>query len=524
MLGGLTNNLYNQNIDSRRLRQAMIWLLWFGSMMGICAALAFWMYLRGPNPSIIGWLLLIGCAAAVLYRPRYGVYLVLFFALAGDAAMLPWYPFTKNFSSYESLFFVHDAIIISPLEMLIALTFISWIGRDALHRKINIRVNMLFWPVTIFFVFMVFGLLYGIASGGVLNIALWEARPVFYLVAMVILASNLLDERQHVVNLIWFVMGALFIESLIGTYNYLFTLNGDLTKVNSLTEHSAALHLNTLFIFALAGLLYGMAPGKQLSLMVFLPFALLTFIAAQRRAAILTLLIALGLLALLLILEKRTIIWVVAPPALLIFLVYLALFWNSEGAMGMAAQAIKSVIAPQAASVADQSSNAYRVIENINLKYTIHRHALTGVGFGQPFEVIIPLPDITFFTWWNYLPHNSIIWVWLKGGIGGFLSLLWLVSIAISQGGRVVRRMPRGELKAIALTAALYLVMHFAYAYVDISWDTQSMVYVGATMGMLGQLEAIVAQPVPVPKKRWPWQSEPRLAPQLIPIAGEKPQ
>lgn len=522
MLSDLTNSLYQPNIDSRRWSQLIAWLLWFGGVLGVSAVLAFLMYKRGPNASIIGWLFMAGCVAAILYRPRYGLYLILFLALTGDAAMLPWYPFVKNFSSYESLFFVHDAIIISPLEGFIGLTFLAWIGRDALQRKVQVRTNVLFWPVLLFTVFMVFGLVYGIATGGVINIALWEARPVFYLVAMIILASNLLEERQHVVNLMWFIMGALFIESIVGAYTYLFVLNGDISSVNSMTEHSAALHLNTLFIFALAGILYGVSPGKQLILLSFAPLAMMTFIAAQRRAAILTLMVALGLLALILIMEKRNIVWAVTPPIVLAFLVYLVLFWNSEGASGMAAQAIKSVISPETASVADQSSNAYRVIENFNLEYTIHRHPLTGVGFGKTYEVIIPLPDISFFTWWNYLPHNSILWIWLKSGIGGFLSLLLLVSIAISQGARVVRRMPNGELKAIALTAALYLVMHFSYAYVDISWDAQSMVYVGAMMGMLGGLEAIVARPIPLPPKRWPWQSDPKPAPQLVQMFGEK--
>ncbi len=518
----ISSTYRQQNIDSRRLRELLIWLLWYGCMMAVTAGLAFLLYKRGPTPSVLGWLLLAGSALAILYRPRYGIYLTVFFALVGDGSMIPWYPFVKNFSSYESMLFLHDAIIISPLEMLIALTFLGWIGRDALQRKINFRTTALFWPAMVFLGFMIVGLIYGLGTGGNLNIAMWELRPIIYLIAMIVLASNLLEERQQVINLIWFAMAALLIEGLIGTYTYLFVLKGELSGVNSMTDHSAALHLNTVFIFAIAGLFYGISPGKQLVLLLMVPPVLLTFIAAQRRAAILTLLIALGLMFLLLLLEKRHIIWVAIPPLVVMFLIYLVLFWNQEGVSGMAAQAIKSVIAPEQANIADQSSNVYREIENFNLTYTLHRHPLTGVGFGQTFEVIVPLPDISFFTWWNYLPHNSIVYIWLKGGIGGFVSMLFLVSMAISLGARAVRRMPHGEIKAIALTACLYLVMHFTYAYVDISWDAQSMVYIGSVMGMLSGLEAIIARPVSLPRKRWPWQSEPKPAPQLIPLPGGK--
>ena len=72
---------------------------------------------------------------------------------------------------------------------------------------------------------------------------------------------------------------------------------------------------------------------------------------------------------------------------------------------------------------------------------------------------------------------------------------------------------------AIALTATLYLVMHFLYAYVDISWDAQSMVYVGVMMGLINSLERIVEKPVPLKKKRWPWQPEPEPVPALVPVS-----
>ena len=77
-------------------------------------------------------------------------------------------------------------------------------------------------------------------------------------------------------------------------------------------------------------------------------------------------------------------------------------------------------------------------------------------------------------------------------------------------------RMPFNEMRAIALMATLYLVMHFTFAYVDISWETQSMVYVGTMMGTLCAIERIVAAPVPLRPKRWPWQPDPQPAPGII--------
>ena len=67
------------------------------------------------------------------------------------------------------------------------------------------------------------------------------------------------------------------------------------------------------------------------------------------------------------------------------------------------------------------------MIENNNLEFTIHQKPLTGVGFGNKFFVIIPMADISFFTWWQYFPHNSVIWIWLKTGVGGFIAMFYFL-------------------------------------------------------------------------------------------------
>jgi hypothetical protein len=78
--------------------------------------------------------------------------------------------------------------------------------------------------------------------------------------------------------------------------------------------------------------------------------------------------------------------------------------------------------------------------------------------------------------------------------------------------------MPGGDLSTVILTANLYIVMHFIYAYVDMSWDTQSMLYIGLCIGMINCVERIVAVPLPTPRKRWHWQPDPQPIPGLLPL------
>jgi O-antigen ligase len=174
---------------------------------------------------------------------------------------------------------------------------------------------------------------------------------------------------------------------------------------------------------------------------------------------------------------------------------YLVACWNSQSTLAVPAQAIKSVYAAHLASGRDQSSNNYRVLENQNINFTIHQHPFTGIGFGQKFSMAVALPDLSrFFEWWEYITHNSIMWIWMKAGIGGFYSMLCLIGLAVVGGVRALDRLPRDDLRPVVLTATLYIVMHFIYACVDMSWDAGSTVYVGTMMGVVNCAEWIETQ------------------------------
>ncbi len=460
----------------------------------------------GPTPNLIAWLLFMIGAAAILYEPRYGVYLTLSLGLMGDSTLSPWFPFVNNLSSAQSILYLNDSMIISPLEVYFGLMLIAWIGRGVVRRKFSFFTGPIFWPAMVFAAFILFGFVYGVGTGGDFRIAIWEGRYIFYIPIMLVLVSNLITKREHVSNLVWSLVIALFIEGLSGVYHYVVKLNGDLSQVESITEHAAAIHMNTIFVLILALWLYKGSLIKRLALPIMMPAIVFTYIATQRRAAFLTLAIALAMMFVILLIENRQLFWFVVPPLAVIGILYIGVFWNASGALGLPVQAVKAVLVPSQASAKDLSSDLYRVLENINTSFTIHASPLTGVGFGQKFYMIVALPDISFFEFWEYITHNSILWIWMKAGVGGFFSMLFLIGSAIMVGGQVLLRMPGGDLSAIALTMVLYVVMHFLYGYVDMSWDPQSMLFVGTALGVLNCLDSIAAQPLAIQPIRWPWQ------------------
>jgi len=480
-------------VQLQKRRAIRSWRVWFFVLMGITAATALFMIYIKPIPVPLGVIVAVALVAAIAYRPRYGIYLILLASLAGDSLLMPSYPFLKNFSSAESLLYINSSLIFSPLELSLGLVLVLWLGKAAMRRQLKFYTGILFWPALVFALFLIFGIVYGLSTGGNTNVALWEVRPIFYLFFMLIFVSNLLEKPEHLSHMIWVSMIGLGIEGIVGCYYYFAVLGMDLTGVERITEHSAAIHMNTLFVLVLAVWLYQASAAKRFLLPLLVPAVLLTYLATQRRAAFLSLGIALAMLAVVLYKENNKLFWRIIPIAAVASILYIGVFWNNNGALGLPAQAIKSVVAPEQGSN-DELSNLYRKIENDNVSFTIHAAPLTGVGFGNKFYITRAMPDISFFIWWEYIVHNSILWIWMKTGIFGFMAMVFMVGFSIMTGTRLLHYLTNRDLKAITLTATLYLVMHFLYAYVDMSWDSQSMIYVGAMMGVINYVNRTTQQ------------------------------
>ena len=484
-------------------------ILWIMLMVAVTAGFAFLMISEGPSFSDLAWVLFWVCVTAVVVQPRYGVYIIIFMTLVGDKNVSWWFPFTKNFSSEESLLFLSNSFSFSPLEIFIILTTAVWVTKGLLQRNLKIKTGPLFWPAFVFTFIMGLGLIGGLLTGGNTNIALWESRAIFYIFPMLVLTSNLVDEKDHVNILFWLIMSALFLEGIIGSIDVIFFLGFDISSIEALFDHSASIHANVFFLALGSVYIFKKISGtKKFFLVLFLAPIALPYFASQRRSAFLSLGVAVLLMFIIIYLDRRHLFKYIFPPLVIIGLAYMGAFWNNQGSLGLPVQAVKSVIAPGSATEKDLSSNLYRITENLNASFTIHQRPITGVGFGNKFFILYPLPDISFFEWWEYISHNSILWIWIKTGVFGFTSMIFMVALSILIGMRAIINAPEGEHRMFALLLVLFMVMHYIFAYVDISWTDQSMVLLGLSMGLLNMFNKIMEKPDVVPVARWPWQSE----------------
>jgi hypothetical protein len=472
---------------AQRHRAQRMWWLNYASVLGLTVVIAGVALATAATFFSVAVLILFGLLAAIFRRPERALWIVAFFAVAGDSVTAPWYPFAKNFSSHESLLFVANALILNPVEVCLGAAFAGWMFRMASTRRWEFRRTLLSRPMLIFGAFILLGLVYGIGRGGNSNVALWEARPLVYLVAIYVLATNLLSEPKHYRRLWTAIMAAVVVDSVLGIIYYRGLDAIQKSKLEQLGEHSAAVHANAYFVMIAAmWVMKARSPARMIIMLALFPVVGYAYILGQRRSAFVGLGLAAIMLAAMLYRFRRRAFWCVIPVASILFVGYTGAMWNSTGSAAFPAQAVKTIVAPGQLSAKDQSSDIYRQIETFDIVYTIKAHPLTGIGFGQKFSRPLPLPDISFFIWQAYITHNSIHWIWMNMGIGGFLSMLYLFGSSIRVGTRRLTQSPMGLDAALLLTSLLFVVMYAIYAYVDIAWDTQSNVILAIALAHIG--------------------------------------
>jgi hypothetical protein len=107
----------SRDSDVQRRRQQHLWFRVYASFGVLTLLIAAIANGSAPHPFSLVLLLMIIGVVAVLARPVLGLYVIIFCTLIGDNASASWYPFAKNMSSEESIFYIGDGVIISTLEV-----------------------------------------------------------------------------------------------------------------------------------------------------------------------------------------------------------------------------------------------------------------------------------------------------------------------------------------------------------------------------------------------------------------------
>ena len=212
-------------------------------------------------------------AVVLTARPVVGIYLIGFLSLFTDGAVSSWYPFLKNMSARESILYLGNAAILSPLEVVLAITTVAWLLRLLIDRGSGRFVRgALFWPMVVFGGLVLLGVMVGVATGGDRYVALWEFRPLLYVPIIYILVTNLFTSREQYRRLGALMLVALVIHAFLAMILYATLSVAERKELESLVGHASAVQMGVVLFGAIA---VWVLPRTPWSLRVLVPLAAL---------------------------------------------------------------------------------------------------------------------------------------------------------------------------------------------------------------------------------------------------------
>jgi hypothetical protein len=380
-------------------------------------------------------------------------------------------------------------VIILPIEAIITIALVIWILKSAERRSITLPRSPVARALSLFWGIIVLGLGVGLAHGGKFNFALWEIRPWLLLTCAYVLTTAWVTTRQLMRAILWVLVLGTGFKAIQGSIIF-FTYSRHLDpRPDAILAHEESLFFGIFILLTLALWLYGQRGRLRLVATILLPAVGIADLANSRRTASGILIV--GALVLLVsawvgLPERRRIVGAIFSVVAISGAVYLPVYWNQGyGTISQPARAVRSQVSPDPR---DASSDTYRSEEDANLILNAKTAGLLGKGYGRPIDYILPIADISNIDpTIAYIPHNGLLWIWMRLGVQGEIAFWLLIGFAIITAGRVARAQDR----FIAMFGALVICALFGYVlqgYEDLGFAS---LRIAPVIGcLLGGLEA----------------------------------
>jgi hypothetical protein len=415
-------------------------------------------------------------------------------------AFMAWIPLYRSFSETYGV----SGGQVLPIELVFGLAVLVWLARAIAERRLTFRRSHLFVGLTVLVLASVLSEGFGLARGGVFHISMWELRPYAYLWLAYLLASQLLTGRSAFFAVLWGMVIGTGLKGLEGTERVV-TMGNIVPRPDAILEHDEAFFFSCFIVLTIALWVFGQRGHLRRVATLFLPLVVVADLGNNRRVAWIMLpamLLALAVVAYLRIPERRKAIAWTVGLLLVLGSGYVAAFRGSTSLIATPAHAIWSQFSPDPR---DASSNLYRRIENVNLGLDIRSSPILGEGFGVPIAHPIPVFDATDLDpFINFIPHNNILYIWVRMGIFGMLAFWFVVGAAVIAACRLTRHQDR----LLALLGSLVLAAMIAWLFEG--WYDKGIVsfrvviLVGCLLGAVEAARSMpgasVASPEPEPE------------------------
>jgi hypothetical protein len=427
-----------------------------------------------------GVFLLVACALLIEEYP----------SIASEKTITESIPLFKSLATGVGL----AGVGINPAEILIATVAGTWVMKAAAEGAFSLPRSHVAAGVGLMLLAVLAGEAHGLASGSNVTASLWELRPWLYLPCVYVLAAQVLKTQRLVCGVLWTLVIATGLKGLEGTIRWASHANRVTSPPEQILGHEEALFMG-LFILLTAALWLLRIKGRLRQVATsLLPLVVFANLANTRRTAYVILGAGVAILIAVAWAREPRRRWMtggIAVALIAVMALYLPFFWNRTGLMAEPANAIRSAIDP---TKRDAASDLYRLIENANLGIDIHAETPLGTGFGKRIATPIRMVDISNIDpFIVYVPHNTILYVWLRLGFPGAIAFWWMIGAATIAACRLARA--ADPVVAVVGTFAVVAIS----AYLIEGWFDQGLaglriaIVLGAVLGTIDATRRLAA-------------------------------
>jgi O-antigen ligase len=327
------------------------------------------------------------------------------------------------------------------------------------------------------------------SSGGDHTFVLWELRAQVYFYLAYLMGTNLFEDREAMMKVLWAMTIGIALKSIIGTRNFI--INPNVTADEGVLRHEDSLLMNMVVLGALLMGIGGMDARLRRTMLLFVPTCVTTVLANGRRASIAALLLAMPITMVMcatMMQEKRKKLMTIMGVLGFVMAIYTPIAWNGKGVWALPARAIRSQFDP---SDRDASSDYYRLAENANLKYTRDLNPWIGYGYGKEYITIYEQYGRTD-VFARILPHNGVLWIWMRLGHPGFFCFWMFFASVMVWGPNMLKKVKDPKLQIIGIYGIGAFLMLVMYGKYDLAFaNYRAMILVGMLLGLCASVPRI---------------------------------
>jgi hypothetical protein len=374
-----------------------------------------------------------------------------------------------------------------------ASVIVIWFAAGVARRNLTLVGGPLVTAYVVFALIVLGTEIHGIVGRGDWLKSLWEVRPQAYGFIAFLLAANLIKTRRQMVQLSFVFFLAVMLKVGIALFRYFVTLHGNDKAYEAIMAHEESYFFALIVLAVLAITIWGRGLSRRVMFML-VTGAALSFFAMMinhRRSAELALMAGVAVVMFLAIRfdEEHRSRWLGLTVLVLVAgTIFMVGYWNhTTGVAGELVRPIRSLFVPDSR---DYLSNIYRVAENANIQFNFKMSPVIGIGFGIPMAVIFPMADISYvYPLWNYIPHNTLLWIGMRMGALGYAAFFGLLAMAILQACRQLATRKDPLITSLAAFAVAAIVAEMIQGYTDLQLDTyRNLIALGVVLGVINRL------------------------------------